>query len=449
MLVLLSDLHLCDGTSAHNVHPEAFAGLLLQEIRSSALSKKAVDLHIVLLGDIVDLVRTDYWVRQPKDDRPWNGSLDKNTAMNPSPAVQTGYETVLMHSLETETADALRTMIQGLTNLSVDNRPIPLTVTYVVGNHDRAFHNYPTLQQTFSTWLNMPVAFEHALHAPDYNLIARHGHVWDDSCHSYDLYTKVLKKKEPKPDRRDPMLDSIQNIGEVVTAELMSGLVCYIGQGVGANNSAGLVDLVKEGNNVRPEADALLWVEWMGRNVFNTQDKKLVMDSLKMALDGVLSSSLAKWWDKIKTDTWITGDLTDRLTLVKAALKGNFDDLKKIFPLLAGAYEFFTGDKDKYAEHALTEISETAGCQYAVYGHTHFAKTDYFSGEPDGRVKMYINTGTFLPLIQKASVGGYGTDYRMTLTFFYRGDEDTRDKRGNMVSLESWQGRKRKQYNTF
>src|SRR5437867_386443 len=58
VLVLISDLHLTDGSTAINVDPSAFT-LLGEEIAASYKDRGAREMHLVLLGDIYDLVRTD------------------------------------------------------------------------------------------------------------------------------------------------------------------------------------------------------------------------------------------------------------------------------------------------------------------------------------------------------------------------------------------------------
>ena len=54
--------------------------------------------------------------------------------------------------------------------------------------------------------------------------------------------------------------------------------------------------------------------------------------------------------------------------------------------------------------------------QYILYGHTHEARHDYFFGDKNGKVKMYINTGTFLPYIQKTKdKKSFASAYQMTI----------------------------------
>jgi len=326
----------------------------------------------------------------------------------------------------------------------VEGRTISPRIIYVVGNHDRPLLNYPALQKQFADWLGCPVVFGHELMAGDYHLLARHGHIWDDHCHGYELLRKVLQKGAPV-ERSDLACHRVQTIGEVITAELMSGLVYRVKMGAGAQNTPDLYRLMMQANNVRPEPEVLRWLEWTGQSRFNADDKRLVMSALRDSIQGVLDSELARLWDKTKPDWLLSGDITDRLTLLRAALKLDFNEIEKVLPLAAKVYGVISGSKDIYREGAQKELAAHE-VEYVVYGHTHFAATDYVSGEPGGRVKMYVNTGTYLPLVQKARDRGFGTDYRMTFTVFYRPEEDTRAKDGRVVSCEIWSGRKRKQY---
>ena len=53
MLAIVSDLHLTDATTANNVNPEAFE-LLGSDILEMAARRGAREIHLVLLGDILD-----------------------------------------------------------------------------------------------------------------------------------------------------------------------------------------------------------------------------------------------------------------------------------------------------------------------------------------------------------------------------------------------------------
>jgi hypothetical protein len=124
----------------------------------------------------------------------------------------------------------------------------------------------------------------------------------------------------------------------------------------------------------------------------------------------------------------------------------SFDQLARNLNLFNFFRGIFGNVKDDSAQGAKKEweYGLPSDIQYVVYGHTHEARTPYFSGLPDNRVRMYINTGTYLPLIQRAEDDGFAMANQMTMTFFYRGVEDTGGKKGNMPSMELWNGSREK-----
>jgi hypothetical protein len=110
-----------------------------------------------------------------------------------------------------------------------------------------------------------------------------------------------------------------------------------------------------------------------------------------------------------------------------------------------------SSDSDAYALGAESEWkpggATTGPTQYVLYGHTHKAKNVAISAAPDGRVRMYINTGTLLPLIQRTSSrDGFSTAAQMTVAFFYRTDEDKTGRADLGPTLDLWNGIRRKNY---
>ncbi|HET9275237.1 MAG TPA: hypothetical protein VFN96_04135, partial [Gemmatimonadales bacterium] len=183
---------------------------------------------------------------------------------------------------------------------------------------------------------------------------------------------------------------------------------------------------------------------------------EILLKALHDALDGVLESRLARQWDKLVPDTLVQADLTDRLQQVRALLLGtSFDTFRKRVGTVEKLLEFaalFSRNKDTLLEGAKKErvfqgpIGDK-GTQYVVYGHTHRARTDYVSGRPDGRVRMYLNAGTYLPLIARAEdFETFGRSTQMTLSYFFREDEDTDRKVPGTVSADTWYGIRRKLY---
>ena len=72
------------------------------------------------------------------------------------------------------------------------------------------------------------IEFANLFKSDEYGVLARHGHEWDENCHGFTFYNKVLRPDgAPQLGRFDARSYQIMAIGEVVTAELMSGLVHF------------------------------------------------------------------------------------------------------------------------------------------------------------------------------------------------------------------------------
>jgi hypothetical protein len=111
----------------------------------------------------------------------------------------------------------------------------------------------------------------------------------------------------------------------------------------------------------------------------------------------------------------------------------------------------FGADDDRLLKGASAEEvlqpNSARGIERVVYGHTHRALHRYFSAERNGRARMYVNTGTYLPLIERAADRrSFVSSLQMSLVYFYRKDEDTEGKVPDTTSVDIWTGIRRKLY---
>lgn len=451
MLVALSDLHLTDGTTASDISPDAFQ-ILEQEILAAAADREAREIHLLFVGDILDLVRTDYWHRREKDGtlpvsaRPWNGDLAPATGMNPSPDVERQFSDILRGILAEEAANALCAVIQ---RLHAGSRPF--RVTYVIGNHDRVLHNFPSLQAMLQAALpGVSLTFASHLREPRYGVLARHGHEWDEHCHGWRFHNEVLERGNPAGPF-DAATYRVMAVGEVVTTELMSGLVYRVQKAVGADvEGIELIRQLRDVNNLRPIHMVFRWLEWMG----GAQTRRyypVLHSALRESLDGVINSALGRRWDSLNRQILpLTGDLIDHLEDVKRLAMGKtFEEFRGRVHTLAPLADLVLGERrDRYLDGAMREMKDEKDpdIQFILYGHTHLGTHEYLSGKPDGSGHLYVNTGTWLPLICPARDGvSFASAKQMTMIFAYAADEDTKGKaRG--PSLDVWQGIRRKLY---
>ncbi len=79
MLVVVSDLHLTDGSSGETIRSGAFR-TFASRLRDMAYDaswrgenkyKPIEEIHVVLLGDILDVIRSDKWLKKG-GPRPWD-----------------------------------------------------------------------------------------------------------------------------------------------------------------------------------------------------------------------------------------------------------------------------------------------------------------------------------------------------------------------------------------
>jgi UDP-2,3-diacylglucosamine pyrophosphatase LpxH len=445
MLVILSDLHLTDGSTATNVNGGAFR-ILGREIVSNAKDNNADEIHLVLLGDIFDLVRTDWWFNPAnvsKTNRPWNGQIDPATGMNTNAAdVERQFTAILDKVLDEPGTKDFINVINGLSALCGK----PVRISYVRGNHDRVLNNFPGLESKIAgRFPGLAVTFTDRVVEPAYGVLARHGHEWDDNCSARLLLQEVLQPKSTWQ-RLDPAINQVMAIGEVITAELMSGLVFNV-----SSQDPLLASIVARADTLRPSLAVFEWLDWETSSRLTKGQQTIVAKGLLDALDGVLSSSLAEKWDDIQWDWVLSGDITDQLTKAYDLLKvlkykGLRECAKLVSPFLHK--EGKSGDEqDPFYNGAREEIGKASSdIQYVVYGHTHKARHDCFAGYPMDRVRMYINTGTYVPLLERADdEWSFAQAYQMTMAFFYKDGEDD-NQPGTGPSLDLWNGIKRKRY---
>jgi UDP-2,3-diacylglucosamine pyrophosphatase LpxH len=443
MLVIISDLHLTDGTSGETIRAGAFRAFResLRELAYDASwrsDKKYVPLEridLVLLGDILDVIRSTKWLDAPAGVRPWGDQSDPRF----SELVQRITEDVIKNNEESlgilkslhgpEIMSLPPTGPDGGVALKPAARvPVPVRIHYLVGNHDWFFHltgpAYDSIRETVVEALELENPhttpfphdpFESALIEQiyrDHRVFARHGDIFDPSNfeHSRDA----------------------SSVGDAIVIELLDRFGTAVREQLGERLPDACDAGLKEIDNVRPLSMIPIWMDGLLTNTCTpelAEEVKAIWNQLVhrfLDLDFVRarpfgSSILIKLGFEISSELPMTG-----LSDVAAWFSSKFG-----------------GDRaETFYPYALHEKAFTEGwARFIVYGHTHHYEIVPLRSAQDGgnaANQIYINSGTWRPVHELARFHpgqkqfvGY---HVMTYLTFFKGDE----RKGR--SFESWTG---------
>ena len=210
MLIFMSDLHFGDVTAGnHNLPAKAFTDVFLPNVLSLIRRKKATELKVVLLGDIFDLIRTEYWLRVPANERPWGADgLADVPVPTPGSAVEQHCLSILgvlpadgqrssvtADSILDRNWDALAFLRKGLAEKvreNVQRADFPVELMYIPGNHDRLCNLYPSVRDAVRDILGLTINnstaavtspqdwwYHYDLLDKEYDVFARHGNQFD------------------------------------------------------------------------------------------------------------------------------------------------------------------------------------------------------------------------------------------------------------------------------
>lgn len=466
MLLIISDLHLTDGTSGTTIGPRAFKvfknnlGDLAYEASFSKNSEgktiykpiKSIDL--ILLGDILDVIRSSKWLDATV--RPWDDSkstefIEKIKKIN---------QGILDHNQES--LATLRSLKDGRNGgitlpISEDNAPkkdvghhcdaegrtaVEVNLYYLVGNHDWFYHlegeAYDEIRQTvidtigLSNPINTPFP-----HDPSelpalidiynkYKIFARHGDIFDpfnftgdrNKSSLGDAIVVELLNRFPNKVQKD-LTEKYQN-KPTLLKELAP---CFQG--------------LKETDNVRPLLYIPIWVDGLLERTCKNHPE--VQEEIKEIWNALCNDflkipfvkSFDKWWNPI--------DDYDQLELgLKFSQHLSFDRISKLITT------FKQNDKkiESYSKDALTEQKfKDRSAKFIVYGHTHYSEVVALDSVMKGEEhfgQIYINSGTWRQAYQltkadrhKQTFLGYQV---MTYLSFYDGEE----RKGR--EFEVWNG---------
>ncbi len=409
MLIVISDLHLVDGTCGKPISANAFRlfAARLNELafnaswRADKRYRPLDGIDILLLGDILDPLHSTLWLDQnpgePGYARPWTDIHAPEFAVK----IQAITRAILKYNAEA--TEILRHIAEGqfvrLPPATSRGRAalnakeqvtVPVRIHYMIGNHDWYYHipgrAFDRIRQEIIQALglaNPNSSFPHEVKDSEtlqrlfasYKVFAQHGDLYDSFNYCRDKGRNAA------------------TLGDAFSVEVLNRFPVVAQQRLGQELPSGIIEGLRELVNVRPALATPLWISGQLRqnNVSLADQKKIkkVWDDMSdefLALPFVLAAD-----KKFKLD------IVDGLKLiVKLTDRFSFKDIDELVVWIRK--QFWSGEIT-FAKHALKEnafLNRTA--QFIVYGHTHhheIVPLDSIPSMPHPTNQMYLNSGTW------------------------------------------------------
>ena len=418
MLVIVSDLHFTDGTSGETVRSGAFKLFrdALSDLaygaswRADGKYKPIEDLHLVLLGDILDVIRSAQWLREAgieSDIRPWDDS------QNPAFIEKVGSITKAILQNNGESLATLRDLRRTVTvpeataagtPAEADWKPdgkgrqsVNVHIHYLVGNHDWFFHlpgePFSQIRQTIADALGLATpAGTPFPHNPaesamiqqilsDHRVFACHGDIYDSFNFDGDRNRSSL--------------------GDAIVVELIDRFAKEVGEKLELPPAciAGL----REIDNLRPTFIIPVWVDSLLKRTCPDTSLQL---KVKEIWDGLVNHLLSLDFVRKRHSFFHLLDSVDQLEWAlkfsKGVSKGN---LTQLYAWITE--RFATRDSSYCRQAAAEEAFKSRAARAIVYGHTHvyeMVPLDSLLISDASFDQIYFNSGTWRPYHQLSRI---------------------------------------------
>jgi len=452
MLVIISDIHLGDGTTAASISPVAFdlfasrlsEAAYFASIRKDGSYRPIENIDLVLMGDILDPLHSTRWLDTQSGDTdnilPWTNSTDPGYAAKLREVTQAILKEnkasveILRQVGSGEAVKVRPAYSRGRPNFNARALlPVKVNIYYMIGNHDWYYHlpgeNFDQVRSDIVSALGLSndnSPFPHKLEESptlheifsQHKVYGRHG----------DLYDNFNYSREKGRDH--------STLGDALTMEVFNRYPLAVQKRFGNEIPAALVDSLRRLVNVRPVLAAPLWISGQLK---------------RHAGSAALESELKRVWDDLcdeflqldvvrQADKAFKLDVVDALEMiVKISRRASFNNIND---LVIWIREKIWRDNLSFAGHALRESAFLDGsARYIVYGHTHHHEIVSLDAEgqppyPDSQV--YLNSGTwhsYYDLAIKNPLEQKFLPYQaLTYLTFYKDDE--REGR----NFDAWSG---------
>ncbi|MFN8380428.1 MAG: hypothetical protein U0V02_00725 [Anaerolineales bacterium] len=409
MLVIISDLHLGDGTTADTISPSAFrlfARRLTETARFASLRRDGgyrpiSSLDVLLMGDILDPLHSTRWLDTSSTDstyvRPWSDISNPNYA----PKLLEVTRAILEHN--DEAFQVLRRLARGeaihlapatskgeADFQSKEQLPLKVRFHYMVGNHDWYYH----LQGEAFDRIRSEIIEKMGLCNP----VSPFPYDADESPVLKDLFErhKILARHGDMYDRFNFNRDKGRNygtVGDAFTMDVCNRFPVEVQKRYGDKLPKGIIDSLRKIANIRPVLAAPLWISGQIKNFAGTHP---IEDNLKNVWDEIADEFLQMNFVR-EADKAFRFDIVDAMQLIiKMSGRASFSTINDV---VVWVRKKMWGGKHSFASYALAEPAFINGkAQHIIYGHTHSYEVVPLGVNvniPNPESQIYFNSGTW------------------------------------------------------
>lgn len=458
MIVVISDLHFeeesrdairgddgADEVSVPRNIPAAPYCRLIEDLARAAGRNRAEDLTLVLAGDIFELFQTALWFTDDDTVRPYEDEVQEGSPL----------EAKLLAILDAtagekpvrETLERFRLLVEGrYTDGSEEKEfPVPVTIEYIPGNHDRLANATPAIRRKVRSLLGMGASegrFPNYLLRENPSALIRHGHEYDPYNFSAD-YTAAerIPLHIPEAEYDAP------TFGDFITIDVIARLPVEYRR---VHTPAGiLADPIKravykrllEFEDVRPQSALLPYLFTMPKRGFEDDDIWATLEPVvRNILDDLHDHPFLHRWMDERGKSW----RPDRMNLARMALRA-LSWRKGLSLKEAKALGWVAGKAEPsvIATVSREEAVQDGLVRSVVCGHTHSPTMEVATTHGNAECHFF-DVGTWrhrIPLAHDES--GFGSVKSLTYLILYGSTEDRNGSRTSgrkLDSFEYWSG---------
>lgn len=466
MLVVISDFHLAETQSRNirtlfnkapievvgNVKLKAFVKFLAR-LDEQARRDGARRLDLVLAGDIFELHRTALWFRDnPHDVRPYVSTPDVTDCLQAKVVEilaeinredsETGQ---VLASLRRLVADNCYTTDAGL----VREFPVPVTLHYLPGNHDRLTDATPGLRRTVRGLLGLPVSiapFRHVLVFEEERAVVRHGHEYDPLNFCQDLTgVEIFPLYLPRE------AYGCATIGDWISVELAVGIGEVYREYHGDDHIQAnpllrrVYARLLAFDDLRPMHALFFYLLAMPASEFTPREiwEQAIRPVVVRLLDRLSEDPFLSYWlDRLDQEN--VPDLVDAIQTILTLKAWNWTGLslgqiELVSGLALACHQSSAVPQTLAAREAPIQ---TGSCLFVVAGHTHEPRVELIGHRPAGE-QYYVDVGTWRRVIPATrDFLSFGRVNALSYAVIYGPQEDPANPRlaGKVASLDFWSG---------